>query len=407
MNQLRDVMEQPYGAQIVWLAALVVGAVAVYFVARRVLVVAIRRLAARSTVTWDDALVEHNVFLRLAHLAPALLVFYGVQVVPDLHQTLSVLIQRVAIATMVVVVALSAGAFLTAVNEIYSRDPENRHRPIKGYLQVVKIVFYVVAALLVVSNLMDRSPWVFLSGLGAMAAVLLLIFRDTILGLVASLQLTGNDMVHVGDWIEMPQYGADGDVIDVALHTVKVQNWDKTITTIPTHKLIETSFKNWRGMSQSGGRRIKRALSFDMGSIRFLEDDEIECFGRFALLKDYIAAKREELAAHNAEPGRDASMNADIRRLTNIGTLRAYIHSYLRNHPKIHQGMTLLVRQLSPSGEGLPIEVYAFTNDTSWAAYEDIQADIFDHILAIAPEFGLRPYQSPSGDDLARLGKSE
>jgi miniconductance mechanosensitive channel len=407
MTQLRDLMEQPYVAQIVGLAALVVGAVAVYFVARRVLVVAIRRLAARSTVTWDDALVEHNVFLRLAHLAPALLVFYGVQVVPDLHQTLSVLIQRVAIATMVVVVALSAGAFLTAVNEIYSRDPENRHRPIKGYLQVVKIVFYVVAALLVVSNLMDRSPWVFLSGLGAMAAVLLLIFRDTILGLVASLQLTGNDMVHVGDWIEMPQYGADGDVIDVALHTVKVQNWDKTITTIPTHKLIETSFKNWRGMSQSGGRRIKRALSFDMGSIRFLEDDEIECFGRFALLKDYIAAKREELAAHNAELGRDASINADIRRLTNIGTLRAYIHSYLRNHPKIHQGMTLLVRQLSPSGEGLPIEVYAFTNDTSWAAYEDIQADIFDHILAIAPEFGLRPYQSPSGDDLARLGKSE
>jgi miniconductance mechanosensitive channel len=407
MTQLRDLMEQPYVAQIVGLAALVVGAVAVYFVARRVLVVAIRRLAARSTVTWYDPLVEHNVFLRLAHLAPALLVFYGVQVVPDLHQTLSVLIQRVAIATMVVVVALSAGAFLTAVNEIYSRDPENRHRPIKGYLQVVKIVFYVVAALLVVSNLMDRSPWVFLSGLGAMAAVLLLIFRDTILGLVASLQLTGNDMVHVGDWIEMPQYGADGDVIDVALHTVKVQNWDKTITTIPTHKLIETSFKNWRGMSQSGGRRIKRALSFDMGSIRFLEDDEIECFGRFALLKDYIAAKREELAAHNAELGRDASINADIRRLTNIGTLRAYIHSYLRNHPKIHQGMTLLVRQLSPSGEGLPIEVYAFTNDTSWAAYEDIQADIFDHILAIAPEFGLRPYQSPSGDDLARLGKSE
>ena len=406
MTQLRDLMEQPFVAQIVGLAALVAGAVAVYFVARRVIVVAIRRLVARSAVTWDDALVEHDVFVRLAHLAPAVLVFYGVQVVPDLHQTLSELIQRVAIATMVLVVALSAGAFLTAANEVYSRDPENRHRPIKGYLQVIKIVFYVVAALLVASNLMDRSPWIFLSGLGAMAAVLLLIFRDTILGLVASLQLTGNDMVHVGDWIEMPQYGADGDVIDVALHTVKVQNWDKTITTIPTHKLIETSFKNWRGMSRSGGRRIKRAISFDMGSIRFLEDDEIERFARFALLKDYVAAKREELAAHNSEPGRDASVNADIRRLTNIGTLRAYIHSYLRNHPKIHQGMTLLVRQRSPSGEGLPIEVYAFTNDTSWAAYEGIQADIFDHILAVAPEFGLRPYQRPSGDDLARLGKS-
>jgi miniconductance mechanosensitive channel len=240
-----------------------------------------------------------------------------------------------------------------------------------------------------------------------MAAVLMLVFRDTILGLVASLQLTGNDMVHVGDWIEMPEYGADGDVIDVALHTVKVQNWDKTITTIPTHKLIETSFKNWRGMSRSGGRRIKRAIHFDMSSIRFLEEDEIERFGRFTLLKDYVAAKREELERYNAEPGRDASLNADIRRLTNIGTLRAYILSYLRSHPKIHQGMTLLVRQLAPSGEGLPIEIYAFTNDTRWAAYEDIQADIFDHVLAIAPEFGLRPYQKPSGEDLAQLARPD
>jgi miniconductance mechanosensitive channel len=407
MSQLKGLMEQLFTMQIVGLALVVAGAAAVYFVARRVIVVAIRRVAVRSAVTWDDALVENDVFLRLAHLAPAMLVFYCAPLVPDLHQTLSALIQRLAIVTMVVVVALSVGALLTAANQIYSRNPESRDRPIKGYLQVVKIFLYVVAALLVVANLTDKSPWVFLSGLGAMAAVLLLVFRDTILGLVASLQLTGNDMVHVGDWIEMPQYGADGDVIDVALHTVKVQNWDKTITTIPTHKLIETSFKNWRGMSQSGGRRIKRSVSFDMGSVRFLEEDEIESFGRIALLSDYIAAKREELAAHNAEPGRDPSINADIRRLTNIGTLRAYIRSYLRNHPKIHQGMTLLVRQLNPSGEGLPIEIYAFTNDTAWAAYENIQADILDHILAIAPEFGLRPYQKPSGDDLARLAKSE
>jgi len=407
MSQLKDLMEQPFAAQIAGLALLLVGAVAIYFVARWVIVAAIRRLALRSAAAWDDALVENDVFLRLAHLAPALLIFYGIQFVPDLHETLSVLIQRLTVATMVVVAALSIGAFLTAVNQIYSRNPENRQRPIKGYLQVLKIVLYAVAALLVLANLMDESPWIFLTGLGAMAAVLLLVFRDTILGLVASLQLTGNDMVHVGDWIEMPQYGADGDVIDVALHTVKVQNWDKTITTIPTYKLIETSFKNWRGMSRSGGRRIKRAIYFDMSSIRFLEEDEIERFSHFALLQEYVTSKREELAAYNAEPGRDASINADIRRLTNIGTLRAYIRSYLRSHPKIHQGMTLLVRQLAPGGEGLPIEIYAFTNDTAWAAYEDIQADIFDHVLAIAPEFGLRPYQKPSGDDLARLARSE
>lgn len=407
MPQLEDLMDQPFAAEMIGLAALAAGALVAYFLARRVIVVAIRRWAVRSAATWDDALVENDVFLRLAHLAPPVVVFYGVQLIPDLHETLSVLIQRVAIATMVVVVAASAGALLTALNQIYSRNPENWSKPIKGYLQVLKIVFYVVAALMVAANLLDRSPWVFLSGIGAMAAVLLLIFRDTILGLVASIQLTGNDMVHVGDWIEMPQYGADGDVIDVALHTVKVQNWDKTITTIPTHKLIETSFKNWRGMSRSGGRRIKRAIHFDMGSIRFLEEEEIERFGRFALLKDYVEAKRKELAAYNAEPGRDVSFDADIRRLTNIGTLRAYIKSYLRSHPRIHQGMTLLVRQLQPSGEGLPIEIYAFTNDTAWAAYEEIQADIFDHILAIAPEFGLRPYQRPSGEDLARVGKSE
>ena len=406
MSQLKDLMEQPFAAQIAGLALLLVGAVAIYFVARWVIVAAIRRLALRSAAAWDDALVENDVFLRLAHLAPALLIFYGIQFVPDLHETLSVLIQRLTVATMVVVAALSIGAFLTAVNQIYSRNPENRQRPIKGYLQVLKIVLYAVAALLVLANLMDESPWIFLTGLGAMAAVLLLVFRDTILGLVASLQLTGNDMVHVGDWIEMPQYGADGDVIDVALHTVKVQNWDKTITTIPTYKLIETSFKNWRGMSRSGGRRIKRAIYFDMSSIRFLEEDEIERFSHFALLQEYVTSKREELAAYNAEPGRDASINADIRRLTNIGTLRAYIRSYLRSHPKIHQGMTLLVRQLAPGGEGLPIEIYAFTNDTAWAAYEDIQADIFDHVLAIAPEFGLRPYQKPSGDDLAQLARS-
>jgi miniconductance mechanosensitive channel len=407
MSQLKDLMEQPFVPQIVGLALVGVAALAVYFVARRVIVAAIRRLALRSATAWDDALVENEVFLRLAHLAPAALVFYGVQLVPDLHETLSILIQRLAVATMVVVVALSVSAFLTSVNQVYSRNPENRQRPIKGYLQVLKIVVYAVAALLVVAQLMDESPWIFLSGLGAMAAVLMLVFRDTILGLVASIQLTGNDMVHVGDWIEMPEYGADGDVIDVALHTVKVQNWDKTITTIPTYKLIETSFKNWRGMSQSGGRRIKRAICFDMSSIRFLEEDEIERFGGFALLKEYFAAKREELAAYNAELGRDASCNADIRRLTNIGTLRAYIRSYLRSHPRIHQGMTLLVRQLAPSGAGLPIEIYAFTNDTAWAAYEDIQADIFDHVLAIAPEFGLRPFQQPSGEDLARLGSSE
>ena len=251
---------------------------------------------------------------------------------------------------------------------------------------------------------MDRSPLLFLSGIGAMTAVLLLVFRDTILSLVASVQLTGNDMIHVGDWIEMPKYGADGDVIDIALHTVKVQNWDKTITTIPTHALISDAFKNWRGMSRSGGRRIKRSLHIDVASVRFLEDTEIERLSQWALLRDYLSGKRDELAQWNATEGRNAAVNADIRRLTNLGTLRAYIEQYLRAHPKIHQGMTLLVRQLQPTDRGLPIELYCFTNTTEWNAYESIQADVFDHLFAILPELGLRAYQSPSGADIAEIG---
>jgi len=241
-----------------------------------------------------------------------------------------------------------------------------------------------------------------LSGLGAMTAVLTFVFKDTILSLVASVQLTSLDMVRVGDWIEMPQCNADGDVIDVALHTVKVQNWDKTLTTIPTHRLIVDSFKNWRGMGESGGRRIKRDLRIDINSVRFLTADEIERVKQFVLLADYIDRKLEDLTAYNAELGKVAE-NVNLRRLTNIGTFRAYIFNYLKHHPKIHQDMTLIVRQLQPGPTGLPLEIYAFTNVTEWSIYEDIQADIFDHLLAIAGEFGLRMYQEPAGRDFSAL----
>ncbi|MEN8181104.1 MAG: mechanosensitive ion channel domain-containing protein, partial [Myxococcota bacterium] len=318
-------------------------------------------------------------------------------------EDIELVVRRVSVAVMIFATIHAAVAVLSAANSIYSLDPENRTRPIKGYVQLASIGLYLVAALLVLASLMDRSPLLFLSGIGAMTAVLLLIFRDTILGLVASVQLTTNDMVHVGDWIEMPQCGADGDVIDVALHTVKVQNWDKTITTIPTYKLIEDSFKNWRGMSRSGGRRIKRAIFVDVNSIRFLTLTEIERYAGWSLLRDYMRRKREELAEYNAGRDSEASVSADVRQLTNVGTLRAYIESYLRQHPKVHQGLTLIVRQLAPGAEGLPIEIYCFANDTEWAAYEGIQSDIFDHILAISPEFDVRIYQNPTGRDLADL----
>jgi miniconductance mechanosensitive channel len=396
--------EHPVLTQLIGLGLLLLLCWIVDIVTRRGLVALIIRLARRSRSTWDDILVEEQVFRRLAHLVPAIVAFYGVQFIPGVHPMLAVTVQRVALSLMILFGALAIGAFLTGANRIYTGQPEYKHRPIKGYVQVLKIILYTATALLVIATLLDRSPLIFLSGIGAMTAILLLIFKDTILGLVASVQLTNNKMIQVGDWIEMPHYGADGDVIDIALHTVKVQNWDKTITTIPTHKLITESFKNWRGMQQSGGRRIKREFYIDLNSVRFLEPDEIERFSTFRLLEEYIASKQDEIAESNARIAGDSAINADIRRMTNLGTLRAYIVSYLRQHSKVHQGLTQIVRQRDPTPEGLPMEIYAFTDDTDWVNYEGIQSDIFDHILAIIPEFGLRLFQAPSGRDLRALG---
>ena len=397
----------PYIEELTYVGSLIAAAVVVYFVSHGVLASAARGWARRTRTLWDDSLVEAEVFGRLAHLPPAMVIYYGIQFVPDLNETVELLVQRVAFSTLIIVAVRALAAFLSALNEIYASNPENRTKPIKGYLQVVKIALYLVAGLLVVATLMDQSPMLFLSGIGAMTAVLLLVFRDTILSLVASVQLTGNDMIHVGDWIEMPTYGADGDVIDIALHTVKIQNWDKTITTIPTHALISDAFKNWRGMSQAGGRRIKRSLYVDVSSVRFLEAEDIEGLSRWSLLRDYVAQKQAELGTWNAQDGRDSAINADIRRLTNVGTLRAYIERYLESHPLIHDNMTLLVRQLQPTDRGLPIEIYCFTTTTEWNAYEAIQADLFDHLLAILPELGLRAFQSPAGADIARFANHE
>jgi miniconductance mechanosensitive channel len=312
------------------------------------------------------------------------------------------------LAVLVLVIVLAADGLLSAANDVYQLRPDAKSRPIKGYLQIVKIVLYIVAGIVVLSLLVNRSPLVFLGGFGAMTAVLLLVFRDTILSLVASITLTQNDMIAVGDWIEMPKYGADGDVIDIALHTVKVQNWDKTITTIPTHQLMADSFKNWRGMSLSGGRRIKRSIHLDLNTIRFLTPDEIERLERFELLRDYLQEKQDELGRYQTE--KEQEVEGEVvptpRRLTNVGTFRAYLVRYLRHHPEVHQDMTLIVRQLPPGPTGLPLEIYTFSRDTNWTNYEGIQADIFDHILAMIPEFGLRVYQNPSGADLSRLAES-
>ena len=386
----------------VGLAVLLFVAVIADLIFKAQLIRIVQRISQRTDHTWDDALIEHKVASRLAQILPAVVFYFGLTLVPGLPETVVTVGENVAVAYALLMLSLTASAFLSAVNAIYEQYPVSRERPIKGYLQVGKIVVFVVVGVLIVAVLMNRSPVLLLSGFGAMTAILLLVFRDTILSLVASVQLTSLDMVRVGDWVEMPQCNADGDVIDISLHTVKIQNWDKTFTTIPTHRLITDSFKNWRGRGESGGRRIKRDLRIDISSIRFLSPDEIERCKNFVLLTEYIDDKLAELADYNEGIGQEAD-GVNLRRLTNVGTFRAYVLNYLKNHPKIHRDMTLIVRQLQPGATGLPLEIYAFTNITDWAEYEDIQADIFDHLLAVAGEFGLSMYQEPAGRDLAAL----
>jgi miniconductance mechanosensitive channel len=390
----------PLWAPTLLLLALVLVAWAAGRIARHYLLRGIRTLVAATPFTWDDLLVEHGVFDRLAWVAPAVVVYYGIGAVPGIPGGMADLVARGAVALIVLVGVIAAGDLLDVSSEVYVRvNPDHASRPIKGYVQVVKLILFLVAGILVVAILVNRSPIYFLSGLGALTAVLLLVFRDTILSFVASLQIASNDMLRVGDWIEMPKYGADGDVVDIALHTVKVQNWDRTITTIPTYRLIEDSFRNWRGMTESGGRRIKRAIHLDAGSVRFLTGEEIEDLARHELLRDYLRRKRSAIETWNARPRGEGVVPA-VRRLTNLGTFRAYVEAYLRAHPNVHQEMTLLVRQLAPGADGIPLEVYCFTNDIRWGAYEGIQGDIFDHLFSILPTFGLRAFQSPSGSDV-------
>jgi miniconductance mechanosensitive channel len=385
------------------LAALLFAALVVDIIAKRFLLAAVRAFARRTAVSWDDKLVEHRVFERLVHMASAVIVFVGVAFVPDLPDGPTQLIRNVAMGYMVLMLTMALSSLLSAGNAIYASTPMAADRPLKGFVQLLQIVVWVFGGVLIVAAVLDRSPLLLLSGFGAMTAILLLVFKDTILSLVASVQLTAQDMVRVGDWIEMPQFGADGDVIDVQLHTVKVQNWDKTITTIPTHRLITDSFRNWRGMSETGARRIKRAVYIDVSSIRFQSDDEKQHFLRFSLLKNYIVDKSHELDDFNKSLEIAVDETVNKRRLTNIGTFRAYAHNYLKNHPGIDQNMTLMVRQLAPGPDGIALEIYCFTNTTVWADYEGIQADVFDHLLAIVPEFGLRLFQQPAGSDIKAL----
>jgi miniconductance mechanosensitive channel len=393
---------------IVSLGGLLIAAIVADWVTRKVLLRLIRKALEATSSSYDKALLDLGVIARLSNVVPALVIFLGIGQVPGLPETLVTVVRNVANAYMILTVAMAVSSLLNAIGDIYARvDPERaRTKPIKGYLQLIKILVYIVAAILIVAVLIERSPLLLLSGLGAMTAVLMLVFKDTLLSFVASVQLSSHDMLRVGDWVEMPALNADGDVIDIALHTVKVQNWDRTITMIPTWRLINESYKNWRGMKESGGRRIKRALYLDQTSVRFLDDGEREELRSFALIDDYLARKKQELEEYNRRLISEGRDPVNARRVTNLGTFRAYVVAYLRAHPRIRQDMTLMVRQLQPGPNGLPLEVYCFTATTVWAEYEGIQADIFDHLYAILPRFDLRVYQAPAGADVLRLAEA-
>jgi len=372
-------------------------------ITRKIIVSGIKRLVRKTKTQLDDILIQRRVFHKIAHVVPGLIIYFSAGFIFSDYPVLGDVVTRLALIYIIIVLLLSIDSFINALHQIYLTMPVSEGRPIKGYIQVVKIIIYFVAIILIIASLTKESPGKLLTGLGAMAAILLLVFKDTILGFVASIQLSANRMVKPGDWIEMPSHNADGTVLDISLNTVKVQNWDKTIATVPTYALVSESFRNWKGMEESGGRRIKRSINIDMNSVRFVDDEMAEKFKKIQVLKDYVVSREEEILKYNKENKIDASVMVNGRRMTNLGTFRKYVEEYLHQHPKIHNDMTFLVRQLQPDERGLPIEIYVFSNDQEWGNYEAIQADIFDHILAVIPQFDLRVFQSPSGRDFQNL----
>ena len=366
------------------------------------------RLLIKTNVV--QILLNPEVGKRVSQMSPSILVQITISLIPHLNTSVATVIKNVAVAVTILHTIRIITAILDAVQIYYSNSVLNSTestRPIKSYLQLGKILIIGLGSIIIVAALIDRSPAILLSGLGAMSAVLLIVFKDTLVSFTAGIQLTTNDMLRVGDWIEMPELGADGDVVDIALHTVKVQNFDKTITSIPTWRLMSYSFKNWRGMSESGGRRIKRTILIDATSVKFIEKHDVDDLKNISLINSYLNEKSTMIEDSNkqlAEKSQDFfSKPVNHRRLTNLGTFRAYVNFYLLNHKKIHTDMTRLVRMLKPDSEGIPLEIYCFTSTTDWIEYENIQSDVFEHLLAILPEFGLRTFQKPSGHDFASV----
>ena len=408
LNFIADIRSElshyPWLETLLALIVLVLFAALANFIAKRVIVRGIRYLVTKLKTSNQSIFAQHSIIRRFANVVPALVVMNGVTTIPHLSPKLIMFIQMGAQAFIFLTIALTISEALNIFNLIYQRNPKSRNKPIKGYLQLIKLILFVVCGLMILGTFLKKDVFTLLAGFGAMAAVLMLVFQNTILSLVASVQISSYDMVRLGDWIEMPSLNADGDVIDMSLHTITVQNFDKTLTTIPTNRLVTDTFKNWRGMAHAGVRRIKRAIFIDQSSVHFMSEEEQKRLQDFLLLDQYLNTKQNELEDFNHQLSNQSVYNQ--RRLTNLGTFRAYVEFYLKQHAGISQNQSLMVRQLQPTSEGLPLEIYAFTNTTVWKDYEAIQSDIFDHLIAIIPEFGLQVYQAPSGADFKHLADS-
>ena len=367
------------------------------FVTRKFIVRGIQKFIKNSQNDWDDILIEKKVFNSLSTLVPLILIQYlSVPLLSNFTWLIPFVHVAVRVSLVLVITSVLMKA-LKALEEVSKKIPSFKDKPIVSYIQLASIMIYVVAAILIIATILDKDPLALLGALGALTAVLMLVFKDTILGLVASIQISSNDMVRVGDWVSMPKYGTDGDVLAITLNTVKIQNWDKTISTIPTYAFISDSFKNWRGMTDSKGRRIKRSLNIDMTRIKFCTDEEITQYKGVEMLKEYIEARQNEITTYNEANGHDKSALVNGRNLTNIGLFREYAHQYLSANENLRADLTLMVRQLEPTENGLPIEVYCFSNNIQWVEYERIQADIFDHLLSSLPNFNLEIFQNPTG----------
>ena len=361
-------------------------------VCRKILLKVVSRLVKQTKATWDDIVFDRKVMVHLSRMVAPILIYILLPLAfSDAESATLALILRFCLIFIIIMFLSFISALLTAVYTVYSEKEQFRDRPLKGLLQTVQVILYFVGGIIVVSILIDRSPGVLLTGLGASAAVLMLVFKDSIMGFVSGVQLSANNMLKVGDWITMPKYGADGDVIEVSLNTVKVRNFDKTITTIPPYLLVSDSFQNWRGMQESGGRRIKRSINIDMNSVRFCTPEMLAKYRKIQLLANYVEQTEQVIKEYNEEHHIDNSILVNGR--------RAYLNCYLKSHPGVNHNMTCMVRQLQPTDHGIPLELYFFSATTSWIPYEDLQSDVFDHLLAIISEFDLHVFQSPSGED--------